>query len=160
MAARRQRIGWNRGPTEAEAEDADLRGTTTVVGAYNYDTPDMDELQQGETGLPDCPIPVEVMGTVRVDELPCRSGGITTRQMPTNPNRALLGEDARRKLATIVPISGDVRLGHTQNEAMTAGAGGVWPQSVPFVYSSSDELWVAGVSATVEVTVVVENWAR
>jgi len=43
---------------------------------------------------------------------------------------------------------------------MTAGAGGVWPQSVPFVYSSSDELWVAGVSATVEVTVVVENWAR
>ena len=40
--ARRQRIGRGTGPTEEDLEEADLEGTTTVVGDYDYDTPTVD----------------------------------------------------------------------------------------------------------------------
>src|SRR5262245_10723935 len=157
---RRQRIGWGRGPTEQETEAADLRGTETVVAPYGFDTPSVPEVLQAETGQPDQAIPVEVVGPVRIDDLPSRSGGITSRQVTVTPVRALLPNDPRRKTATILAVSGDIRLGHTQNEAMSAGAGATWPQSVPFLYTASDELWAAGLLTTVEVSVIVEHWSR
>jgi hypothetical protein len=157
MATRRTRRGSR---SESELEAIDRAHTDAVTGAYGFDTPDVVEVQQGEhTGGPDVPVPVEVVGAVRVDELPTRSGGIFTRNVTTAGIR-LIGDDPRRKLATVVPVDSDIRLGHTQAEAVMDGAGAVWPASVPFVYSSSDELWVAAVAGDTAVSVIVEHWAR
>jgi len=158
---RRQRraIGRGRQRSDVENDAEELSLTETVVEPYDFDTPDVAEVHQGETGAPDRAIPVDVVNPVRVDELPARTGGIFSRQVPTNGHRLLNG-DPRRKVATIIPISGDLRIGDTQAGALNDGAGAVIPQSVPFLYSCSDELWAAGVVATVEVSVIVEQWAR
>jgi len=161
--ARRRARGLGQGPNEVDLEAADLSRPTEIHGAGEHDTPTVAELHQVEGGAtyggPDQPIPVDVQGVVRTDELPCRTGGIFTRTVATLPNRSLLGADPKRKLATIVPIGGDIRLGSTQAEAASDGAGGIWPNGVPLLYSSSDELWAAGVGASRTVTVIVENWA-
>lgn len=154
-----RRIGWGQGPTEEEAEQADLRGTETVVAPYDFNTPAVADVLQAETGLPDNPIPVEVQGSVRTNELPSETGGIFTRTVAISPNVPLLKADKRRKCATVMPIGGDIRLGSTQNEAATDGAGGVWPNGVPLLYASGSELWAAGIGASRPVTVIVENWA-
>lgn len=154
--ARRTRRGSR---TERELEAIDRANTDQVVGEYDFDTPHPVEVHQAETGMPDEAIPVAVVGSVRVDELPTRTGGIFTRNVDTTGTR-LIGGEARRKLATVVAVDADIRLGHTQAEATMDGAGAIWPAAVPFVYSSSDELWVAAVAADTAVSVIVEHWAR
>lgn len=157
--ARKQRIGWGRGPNERDAERADLRGTETVVAPYDFATPPVEELLQAETGFPDRAIPVEVVAPVQVQEAPSISGGMFTRSIDTT-GRRLLPTEPRRKTATIMPLSADVRFGTTQAEAASAGAGVVWPGNVPYVYGASSELWVAAVTGTVSVGVAVEHFSR
>lgn len=156
---RRQRIGWGRGPDEVDAERADRSGTETVVSPYAFATPPVPEVLQAETGFPDDAIPVEVVAPVQVQEAPSISGGMFTRSIDT-VGRRILPTEARRKTATIMPLSADVRFGTTQAEAANGGAGVVWPGNVPYVYGASSELWVAAVTGTVSVGVAVEHFAR
>ena len=148
-------------PDDASGDAAELAGMTQVVGEYDYDTPTIDEAEQAETGYPDRAIPVEIVGSVRVDELPSRSGGMFTRTVGQTPTRSLLSANPLRKTATIISIDNDIRVGTTQGEALAAGSGAYWPAGVPLVITLSDDIWVGcAFGTTATVSVVVEHWAR
>jgi len=157
MMARRN----GHGPTDEHGDDAELAGTTQVVGEYDYDTATVDEVEQAETGYPDRPIPVEVVAPVRVDELPVRSGGMFTRSVAQTPTRATLSANPLRKAATIIPLDGDVRIGTSQGEALANGSGAILPAGVPLVTTLADDIWIgSAVAATAQVSVFVEHWSR
>jgi hypothetical protein len=118
--------------------------------------PDDAEVVQVEDGA-DYTAKVVVEGPVRTVELPSKSGGMFTVPAVDGNGQRLLGRDPRRKQATIVALAQDVRVGGSQAQASLAGAR--WPANVPLVYSGKDEVWAAAVTATTDVSVIVENWA-
>lgn len=147
------------GPTEAEVEAIDRAEADPVVEPYNADTPAVGDVLQYETGMPDRPIPVEIQGSVRVDELPSRTGGIFSRTITTTtPYR--LNENPRRKAVTIIAATADIRIGRTQADALNDGAGVQWPAAVPLVLQSADELWILAVGGSTAVGFIVEDWSR
>lgn len=100
-------------------------------------------------------VPVCIDEPVRTQELPARSGACYQAQVDTTGLR-ILGRDPRRKSATIIAISQDLRLGTTQANALN---GARIPAVVPFVISHIDEVWAATLTGTTEVSVITEQWA-
>lgn len=121
--------------------------------AVDFDQEPDDVLQ--ETGYDVKAVPVCVEEPVRTQELPARSGACYQAQVDTTGAR-ILGRDPRRKSATIIGISQDLRLGTTQANAL---AGARIPAVVPFVISHIDEVWAATLTGTTEVSVITEQWA-
>lgn len=100
-------------------------------------------------------LPVVVEGTARTQEVPARSGPCYTAEVGTTAEK-ILGRDPRRKSATIIAISQDVRIGTTQASAQS---GARIPAVVPFVLGAMDEYWAAAVTGTTDISIITEQWA-
>jgi hypothetical protein len=129
-----------------------------------YTTPDTGELYgPEEANIPT--IPVRVEGPVDIAQLGVRSGGMFTVSAPVGTGATadavkLLGDDPRRKSATIVPLDSDIYIGTNRGDVMSTPGAARWPAAVPLVVESSEELWASAVSVATIVTVVQEHWAR
>lgn len=114
-------------------------------------------LQEEIPEAPLTPIPTTVESTVRVQELPAKKTTFyTAASVGTTVGVQLLGRDPRRKQATIIGLSQDIRLGSTQAEAVS---GGRVPAVVPIVIGSMGEIWATAVSSTTDITVIAEYWS-
>lgn len=121
----------------------------------DFDQEPEDILQETDGAYDIKAVPVCVEDSVRVQELPARSGACYSTVVDTTGGR-ILGRDPRRKSATILAITEDVRLGTTQANAIN---GARVPAVVPFVISHIDEVWAASVQNTTEVSIITEQWA-
>lgn len=126
--------------------------------------PDTDDVLQDEPqAAPLTPIPVHVEGTVRVQELP--SPLVVVVQVFADstagfiqPQR-ILGEDPRRKRATLVATDQNLRIGTSQKQVMSADTCALWPKNVPLEIQGKSEIWVASDTDTTRISAVVEQWA-
>lgn len=126
--------------------------------------PDTDDVFQDEPAPVELtPIPVVVQGAVRVQELP--SPVVVVVQVfcdSTGGNivpQRVLGEDPRRKQATLVATDQNVRIGTSQKQVMSADTCAIWPKNVPIEITGKSEIWVAADTATTRVSVIAEQWA-
>ena len=100
-------------------------------------------------------IPVTVEGVVQVDPTPpANVGFFTLAGVGTTPVRALTA-DPRRRRATVIGLSQNIRIGNSQSQAQLAGI--VWPAVVPVVITSRDEVWVSATSNTSDISIMVEQ---
>jgi hypothetical protein len=80
-----------------------------------------------------------------------------TVPVTTTAGAKLLSADPRRKFATIIGRTQDIRIGVTQSQALLNGA---WiPGVVPFVVTAVSELWAVGDGADTDVSVIEEYFA-
>ena len=118
--------------------------------------PSLDEVLQ--TDVDDLHvIPVKLCEPTEVRELPSKR--ISTRTVPltATAGNKLLSADPRRKFATIIARTSDIRIGSSQAEAQLTGS---WiPSTVPFPVTSKAELWAMGDGASTDVSVIEEYWA-
>lgn len=117
--------------------------------------PSDDELLQVEDELK--AIPVEINTPVNTRELPTKFGSMFTEKGVGSTAVRILGRDPRRKSATIIGLDQNIRFGSTQAVAQSTGA--TWPAVVPYVSGCFDELWVASVTSTTDISVITEWWA-
>lgn len=122
-------------------------------------TPDMDpslnEVQQVDET--DHVIPVFIKGPVETRELPSKRTNPRTVDVLDIAGSKLLSADPRRKFATIIARTNDIRIGATQSASMLTGS---WlPNVVPFVVYGTGELWASGEGGDTEVSVIEEYWA-
>ena len=122
--------------------------------------PDFDDLVDEECpAAPMQPIPVRIDGAVRNQELGSTYGGIMTASgVAYQAAVRILTADPRRRLALIMPLSQNIRIGRTQGQANAAGA--VWPSATSLPVHSRDELWAscAASGQVTDISVVVERW--
>jgi hypothetical protein len=125
------------------------------------DTPTIDEVQQADYPSVSPVVPVDVTNVVRVDVVPCRSGGISSVRVGAVEPVKLLPGDPRRKSATVVSLDSDLFLGDFAGQVLPGvGASRArWPAGVPWVSERSDEVWALAAAAS-DVTVIIEHWAR
>lgn len=102
-------------------------------------------------------IPVKVNEAVETRELPTKRIATRTVSVIQAAGTKLLSADPRRKFATIIGKSQDIKLGANQAQAKLNGA---WvPAVVPFVITSVSEVWAIGDGADTDVSVIEEYWA-
>lgn len=102
-------------------------------------------------------IPVKLTEPAEVRELPSKRISPRTVVVGSTVASKLLSSDPRRKFATIIGRTQDIRIGATQAQAQLGGA---WvPGLLPFVISSNAELWAIGDGASTDVSVIEEYWA-
>ncbi len=123
-----------------------------------FNTPDGDEVFQEDE--PPASVDVNVANVVRVDEMPTTSGGLTRRRVG-NIGQRILNRDPRRKSATIIAANYDILLDHMAVDTSNSAAF-LWPVSVPFVYTDTDELWAACSSSgnQTDISVYDSHWSR
>lgn len=143
--------------------------------ASGMEPSDADVVQEEAPG-PLTTIPVCVEGPVRTQELPARAAGYRRVTVTTDRPQRVLGRDPRRRRALLqvydaTGTAGGVFLGATINEvtppvAMAArlavpgpAVDGAAVTSPVLEVTSTDELWVVADGATVELTVIAEQWA-
>jgi hypothetical protein len=105
-------------------------------------------------------IPVAVPGAVRTQELASTYGGLATLSAVGYQTAVrVLTADPRRRNATVLALSQNIRFGRTQAQANLAGA--VWLSQVPLVVHARDELWVSCATSgqSTDVSLVVERWS-
>jgi hypothetical protein len=118
--------------------------------------PDLDSVQQVEDYDAHI-VPVKICEPTDVRELPSKRLAPRTVTVDTVAGAKLLSADPRRKFATIIARTQDIRIGATQSQAQLSGA---WiPGVVPFMVSSVGELWAVGDGASTDVSVIEEYWA-
>jgi hypothetical protein len=118
--------------------------------------PDLDDVLQVED-VDTHVIPVKVGEPVETRELPSKRFSARTVPVGTAAGSKLLANDPRRKFATIIAKTQDIRIGSTQAEAQLSGA---WvPGIVPFLITSVAEIWAIGDGASTDVSVIEEYWA-
>lgn len=164
MARRREGIGWGRGPTEAEAEAADQRGTEQVVEPYDFDTPPVETVLQAEVG-PDEAIPVRLTNPVNVNQLPTHVGGLFSRLLPADVPGSpaavkVLNKDPKRARLTITSPVVVVAIGRTQAEANDPDAFRLDTNQGPFPFHFTEEVWARSTGAATRISICVEQWAR
>lgn len=162
MAERKQRVGWGRGPTEEEAETADLHETETVVEPYDFDTPPVADVLQAETGQPDDAVPVFLTNPVNVNQMPTRLGAMFSRELAASPAVPVkvLNADPRRAAVTITNPGVVIAIGRSQAEAADANAFRIDTNQGPYRFHFTEELWARSTAAAVRMSIAVENWAR
>lgn len=102
-------------------------------------------------------VPTKVCEPVETRELPSKRFSARTVPVSTLAGSRLLSADPRRKFATIIAKSQDIRIGATQAESMLSGA---WvPGVVPFVITAVGEVWAVGDGADTDVSVIEEYFA-
>lgn len=133
-------------------------GTRLVEGD---ETPDVDEMQGRDPDVPAVPIvvPVDVVGTVRVQHLPARSFAVRDMALTNgaDPQR-LLGQDLLRSRVVVAWAGGDLVIAPTYEEAV-ANRGQLAVGNSPMTFLHTEEVWVRAPSADVTVTVHIEQWA-
>lgn len=102
-------------------------------------------------------VPVNVEGPVQVQFLPARKAVYRNISITTTAQQ-LLSDDPRRARAIIVAVDGDIYLGASSQE-ITQGIGFRLPdpQSIDILHSRA--VWVGAVAGTVQISLLVENWA-
>lgn len=119
--------------------------------------PDLDVVQQAEDYDKLHLIPVKVCEPTEVRELPSKRVSARTVPVITTAGIKLLSADPRRKFATILARSQDIRIGSSQSAAQLTGA---WvPGVVPLQITTVAELWAVGDTAATDVSVIEEYWA-
>lgn len=161
--------GNNPNPTEAETARR-LQAEMGAIPDRSYDTPEVDEVLQADydPAADDPVVKVRAVEPTATTEMPSKLGGMFTVVLPTDASpRRLIGEDARRKAVTVLPVNGDVYLAGSQGEADAARAGAGGPAfllgaNTPLTLGVSSELFVAVPAGGPQVTVsvAVEQWAR
>lgn len=122
-----------------------------------FDTPPGEDVFQSDE--PAAAVPVEVVGTVRTEEMPTRTTGFRTFNVTPTGAQQILDNDPRRKSATIIPLTDDIRIAGDQSSAVSP-AGTLLPLGMPLVLTSSDAIWAASVLAATDISVFFELWAR
>lgn len=118
--------------------------------------PDLNAVQQVED-YDSHIIPVKICEPAETRELPSKRIAMRTVAVSTTAGAKLLSADPRRKFATIIAKTQDIKIGATQAQAQLNGA---WiPGVVPFQVSSVSELWAVGDGASTDVSVIEEYWA-
>lgn len=125
----------------------------------SYDTPDDEEVLQIDYDDIDDAIAVKVENVVKVDEVPCRSGGTGKRTAPITGVK-LFNRDERRKCATIISLDQDFYLGNKIGDVQNGSGACQWPALTPLLITSSDEWYAAGVSGDANISFIIEQWAR
>lgn len=118
-------------------------------------TPDLDLVQQ----LPDegIRVPVRLDQTVPVYVLPSRSGASRSYQAGATEPVLLLGEDLRRRRATIVSIEENIYVG--SRDEVRAGLAALWPKLVPLVIEHTEIVFAKAAANSATVSVIPEQWA-
>lgn len=133
-------------------------GTRLVVGD---ETPDVEDMQGRESAVPPVPlvVPVDVVGPVRVQQLPARSFAVRDMALvnAADPQR-LVGEDLLRSRVQVTWAGGDLVIAPTMAEA-ASNKGRVPVGNSPMVFLHTEEMWVRAPAADVTVTVHIEQWA-
>jgi hypothetical protein len=138
----------------------------------DYDTPNVGEVLQEETGI--VAIPVRIADPVRVDRLPNELVSPTTVIVPPNRSVMLIQGDKRRARVTFLVINNDVMIDTRPIDKPGTGAYIPAGVPVPIHFEAHDKLYVRGVSLnvggsevqfgeatdTAVVSVIGERWSR
>jgi hypothetical protein len=104
------------------------------------------------------PVNVKVVGPVRTQDMPLKSGATFTKVVGTTPIR-LLFPDHRRAQATIISIGQNMLIAFSNASAQDPSRMALWPANVAFTHPGATELWVASATATTSVAVLTGLWA-
>lgn len=127
-------------------------GTQLVSGD---ETPDVDELQPREGTDP--AVPVSVVGPVRVQPMPTRSGAVREQLVTSASADRVLHYDLTRARAVLQVVgANDVFVAFTAAEA-SVGRGRL-PAGAQLEITNIGEVWVRAASADATVTVWSEHW--
>lgn len=149
-------------PDEGHALAHEVAAAELVDDDETFDAPPLDTVLQRDAEIPaGIVVPVRLVGSipVPVDNVPLRLGGMGTLSVGTTPVR-LVNEDARRG-ALVLACTGAARIARTQQEAQNSRTSFLLSSSYgPWRFHFVDELWVRGDAGTVNVSFLVESWAR
>jgi len=126
------------------------------MGPYDP-APDADEVLQDET--PGTAIPVVIDTPVRTQRLPNRLAGMGTLNVDNVTAKRLAGSDPRRASLLILAHDQEILLASTQGGCLGEYAAR-WPQDLPLLLSSSDELWAMAATSNTDITVIAEQWTE
>ena len=110
------------------------------------------------TDVPFEAIPVHVTRAVRNKELPATTTGVQTFALDAITPIRVLMQDPKRHRATLIGYDQNLLLGTTQAQAKNLLASGIWPNLLPLVWGSAQELWVMAAASTATVTVITDYW--
>jgi hypothetical protein len=121
--------------------------------------PDLPEVLQIEGAYgTEPPVNVKVVGPVRTQDMPLKSGATFTKTVSTTPIK-LLFSDHRRARATIISVGQNMLVAFSSASSQDASRMALWPANVPFTHVGDTELWVASVTATSSISVLTGLWA-
>lgn len=120
-------------------------------------TPQVEDVQQQAPHVP--PLKVEVEGTARTYTLPSRSGASRnyTIDSAVNGPMILLGQDLRRRRATIIATTNPIYVGSADD--CRNGSAAIWPADTPLVIEHTEQVYVWPTTGAATVSVIAENWA-
>lgn len=124
------------------------------------ETPGVADLQGREPVVPELPVvvPVDVVGPVRVQQLPARSFAIRSLSLANaGQPQPLIGEDLLRSRVTVCWSGGDIVIAPTFEEA-GADSGRAAVANSPLVFMHTEKMWVRAPAADVLVTAFIEQW--
>lgn len=121
--------------------------------------PDVEEVLQVEPDGYEPTVKVSQQGPVRVQDLPRKAGStkrVTVQALPT-PWR-LLRPNPRRASAIVVADAA-ILIAFNTAAAQDSTTMAEWPPLEPLTITHTSDVWVAAVTGTAEVSVLVEYWA-
>lgn len=128
-------------------------------------SPDAAEIVQTE-GDEFAALPVNVVGPVRVQPMPCKFTTTSLAVLSDSVPRRVLTEDPRRGKATLMltNAASAIKFAFRQGACDSANAS-IWPNGVPLELHGMTELWIAPAvplvaPATLSVTVITELWSN
>lgn len=119
--------------------------------------PDLNEVLQLDVPPELTVIPVTIAEPVESRELPSKRIAPRTVPLLTNAASQLLSRDPRRKRATLIARTGDIRIGANQSQAQLNGG---WLPDLTFITIATEaEVWGIADTVATDVTVIEEYWA-
>lgn len=122
---------------------------------------DVDDVHQAEAAvIGGRPIPVGVVGPVRVQQLPAVSWSSRSRTVAASDGPVKLASgDPRRKSLTLLATGGAVYVGPDDASCRQAVAA-EWPAGLPLTLTHAEDVYAAAATTDVTVSYVEELWAE
>jgi len=105
------------------------------------------DLDQDAPAPLDVVLPVEVIGPVRIQDLPVHIPETKSVTLPADTAEQLLSGDPRRSRAIIISTDTDFYVGTSRGQVAN-GAAAVWPAFYPLFWHGRGAVWVRNASAT------------
>jgi hypothetical protein len=120
--------------------------------------PSEDEVFQAEPPEQNIvPVPVAVDGPVRVQELPSPVWSRVSRVITTEPELILSPDPKRRRVVMVT--NGFFKFGPSSE--LTRSQPVPWPgDKIPAEMLHAGEVWACANAGTIELNVIIENWAN
>lgn len=119
------------------------------------------DVQQAEAEvLAGRPIPVGVIGPVRVQQLPAASWSTRSRTVAAADGPAKVASaDPRRRSLVLICTGGDMYVGDS-DPACRQLVAAQWPAGLPLTLHHREDVYVSAASADIVVSTVEELWAE